>query len=491
MSRPRLRKIAKYAGLGGLALAGVCTVRALMLSPPALPDPAPVTLPPLDEAAAAQHLAGALAIETVSLPSGGTPAAFDALHEYLAQSFPRTHGAAAIDVEAVGRSWLYTWTGSDPLLPPILLVAHLDVVPVEPGTEADWTHPPFAGRVQGGTIWGRGALDDKTSVVAILEATEALLAQGFSPRRTIVFAFGHDEEVGGTEGAKVLAQTLAQRGLSFAFVLDEGGLIVEGALPGIEPPVAFVGIAEKGYASFRLTLSAEGGHSSMPPPQGAIGRLGAAVARLEDEQMPARLDGPTRQMIETLAPHMGLGARLALANLWLLDGVVATALTTDPASAASVRTTTAPTIFSAGSAENVLAQNASAVVNFRILPGDTVESVREHVVEVVDDEAITVECIGACRDPSRTSAVDTEGFAAVRDAIRRTFDGVLVTPYLVVGGTDARHYEGLSSQVYRFLPLAIRSAQRAMIHGTDEHVRVDAFATAVRFYAGLIVDTAG
>lgn len=489
MTRPRLRKIARYVGLGLVALGGVCTVRAMMMSPPDLPPPPEVALPTFDASITARKLGEALAIETVSLPSGGTDAAFERLHAHLVETFPRVH--ATLTVESVGHSRLYTWPGSDPSLPALLLVAHLDVVPVEPGTEGDWTHPPFAGRVDGGKIWGRGALDDKTSVIAILEAAEALLSEGFAPTRTIVLALGHDEEVGGNEGAAKLAAKLQARGQPVAFVLDEGGIIVEGALPGIDPPVAFVGIAEKGYATFRLTLSGEGGHSSMPPSRGAIGRLGEAVAALEDEQMDARLDGPTRTMIETLAPHMGLVPRLALANLWLLDGVVARALTRDPAAAASVRTTTAPTVFSAGSADNVLAQNATAIVNFRILPEDTVESVRAHVVDVIDDEAIGVECIGDCRDPSRTSPVDAEGFTAVRDAVRRTFDGVIVAPYLVVGGTDARHYEALSPQVYRFLPLRIRKDERAMIHGTDEHVKADALADAVRFYAGLVLDVAG
>jgi carboxypeptidase PM20D1 len=487
--KPGTRRILKYVGLGLLGLGGVCMVRAAVSSPVTSVVAEPVAVPTIDADAAAEHLAGLLQIPTVSLPSGGTDAAFEALHAYLAATYPRVH--AAMQVEAIGHSRLYRWEGRDASRPPVLLLAHLDVVPVEPGTESDWRQPPFSGAIANGAVWGRGALDDKTAVVGLLEAAEALLSEGFVPERTIVFGFGHDEEVGGTQGAAALAARLAESSERFAFVLDEGGIIVEGALPGIDPPVAFVGVAEKGYASFQLTLAADGGHSSMPPPTGAIGRLGDAVARLERAQMPSRLQGPTRQMIETLTPHMPWTSRLALSNLWLLDGVVAWGLTKDSASAASVRTTTAPTIFEAGSAENVLAQQARAVVNFRILPGDTVDSVRAHVVDVIDDADIGVECIGACRDPSRTSGIDTEGFAVIGGAIAQTFDGVIVTPYLVVGGTDARHYEGLSDAVYRFLPLQIRSEERAMLHGTNEQVAVEAVGTAVRFYAAILRSSAG
>lgn len=485
----RIRKALKLAALALLVLLLVCVARALLVRAPTRdPGPAP-ELPAIDEARAAKRLGEAIAIPTVSLPSGGSPEAFDRLHAMLRDRYPRVY--ATLEVEAIGPSRILTWRGAEPELPAMLLLAHLDVVPVEPGTQEQWTQPAFSGEQDGGFVWGRGAMDDKAAVIGIHEAVEALLDAGFVPRRTVVVALGHDEEVGGEEGAAALASHLARSGERFAFVLDEGGAISSGSLPGVSQPVAFVGIAEKGYASIELSREGEGGHSSMPPPHSVIGRLGEAVARVEASQMPLSLRGPTRAMLDALAPHMSFGPRLAMSNLWLLDGVVARVLATQPAANATVRTTTAPTIFEAGTADNVLASRARAVVNFRILPGDTVDDVLAHVRDVVDDPQIEVRCIGVCRDPSPISPVDAEGFAVVDRAIAHVFPGVLVAPHLVVGGTDARHYAELSPEVYRFLPVALDDSDRARLHGTDERIAVEALGKAVRFYATLVTLAAG
>lgn len=487
--RLRIRKALKIALLAVIALVVVCVGRAIVVRPPAFdPGPAP-SLPAIDQARAAKRLSEAIAIPTVSLSTGGTPESFDRLHALLAERYPRVF--SSLEVEAVGASRILRWRGTDPSLAPVLLLAHLDVVPVEPGTEGDWTHPPFSGVMDGDFVWGRGAMDDKAGVIGLLEAVDTMLAAGLSPRRTIVLAFGHDEEVGGEEGAAAIAQRLGETGERYAFVLDEGGAVFSGGLPGVVQPVAFVGIAEKGYASVELSLQGEGGHSSMPPPRGAIGRLAEAVAAVETSQMPVSLRGPTRAMLDTLAPHMSFAPRLAMTNLWLLDGIVARVLATQPAANATVRTTTAPTMFTAGTAENVLAARAQAIVNFRILPGETVDDVLAHVRDVVDDPAIEVRCVGVCRDPSPISPVDGEGFAVIRRAITHVFPEALVAPHLVVGGTDARHYTNLSDQVYRFLPIALDDTDRARLHGTDERISLDGVGGAVRFYATLLVLAAG
>ncbi len=199
----------------------------------------------VDTAAAAEHLAGAIRFRTVSHERGARTdsAAFRALHAYLADSYPRTH--AALTRETVsGLSLLYTWRGSESDLDPIVLMAHQDVVPVIPGTEAEWEHPPFAGDLAGGFIWGRGSMDDKLNDISILEAVERLLSDGFTPRHTIYLAFGHDEEIGGLHGAREIQRLLASRGVDrFALVVDEGGAVVRGMIPGVERPVALVGIA--------------------------------------------------------------------------------------------------------------------------------------------------------------------------------------------------------------------------------------------------------
>src|SRR5213079_888014 len=261
------------------------------------PQAAPVAVEPLDTAALAQRLAGALRFKTISFQDSSQFDAreFDGFQQYLRTTFPKLH--AALKLEKVnGYGLLYEWTGSDPGLAAIVLLAHQDVVPVEPGTEGRCTEPPFEGKIAAGYVWGRGALDDKGSLVAILEAIEHLVAGGAQPRRTVYLAFGYDEEVGGRRGAARIAELLASRSVHPEFVLDEGGALTTGLVTGISAPVALVGIAEKGYVTVSLTAQAEGGHSSMPPPQTAVGILATGLTRLEGQQMPRAIRGPTADM---------------------------------------------------------------------------------------------------------------------------------------------------------------------------------------------------
>jgi len=477
----------------GLLLAVVVS-RAALMTAPAVDRGESLPLPEFDEAAAVARLSSALQLATISLApertgeAQGDERTFHALHALLEREFPRVH--KTLRRETVNQlSLVYRWPGSDPALAPILLLAHMDVVPVEPGTEADWGQAPFSGAVVDGEIWGRGAMDDKTSVMAILEAIEALLANGFVPQRTVVLAFGHDEETGGRRGAQAMAKRFEAEGLAFEMVLDEGGAVVEGSLPGIDAPIAFVGIAEKGYASLELTAAEEGGHSSMPSTGGAIARMGAAVRRLDEHQMAPRIGGPTQTMLETIGPQMPFAMRLGVANLWLLERVLLKVMMAKPAAAATVRTTTALTVFEAGSADNVLPQSARAIVNFRILPGDTVESVLTHARAVIGDASIEVKCLDACWDPSAPSPTDTRGFARLQQAILHTFDRVVVAPYLVVGATDAHHYQHLSPATYRFLPITMKDGQRKRLHGTGERISVADYHRAIRFYLDLIMRT--
>jgi carboxypeptidase PM20D1 len=250
-----------------------------------------------DQSAMAKRLAGALRIQTVSYDEdiehaepSSSGAAFDELHDYLRAQFPLVHDR--LQRESVGQhSALFTWSGRDPGRPPLLLLGHLDVVPAD---ATRWTHAPFSGRVADGYVWGRGAIDDKLVSVALLEATEQLLRKGFEPEQTIYIALGHDEEIGGYTGAHAIAALLAERGVHAEAVIDEGLAITEGILEGIDVPVALIGIAEKGFLNVELIATGEGGHSSMPPRQTAVGILSAAIARLQEHPMPGAIDGAVK-----------------------------------------------------------------------------------------------------------------------------------------------------------------------------------------------------
>jgi carboxypeptidase PM20D1 len=366
-------------------------------------------------------------------------------------------------------------------------MGHLDVVPVDGGSEKDWAFEPFAGKIAGGYILGRGTLDDKVTVIGVLEAVEHLLSGGFQPERTIYLAFGHDEEVSGTQGAVNIVKLFSGRKLDFEYILDEGGAISEGIMPNMSKPVAMVGIAEKGFVSLRLTCKGEGGHSSMPPLHTAIGILSAAIRRLEDNQLPVRLAGATQKMFEYLAPEMPFITRLAVANQWLLGGLLKGQLGKTNSGNALLRTTTAATVIKGGVKDNVIPINAEAIVNFRIIPGETVESVRRHVIRTIENPGIKVSILGdKGNNPSPVSEVDSWGFGTIQKTIHQIYPNTIVCPNLVVGATDARYFTGLSRHVFRFIPMHLKPEDLKRIHGTNERIAVADFGDCVKFYVQLI-----
>ena len=492
------RKIVWLVWLVGGALClliivlGINTYR---IGPPPLPaalrDGAAASKLDVDANAAAKRLAASLQFRTISHSSDGPTeqAAFRDLHDFLAATYPKTH--ASLKREVVnGPSLLFTWPGTDANLKPILLLAHMDVVPIEAGTEQSWTHPPFAGEIGDGHVWGRGSMDDKVSVLGALEAVEALLGQAFAPKRTVYLAFGHDEEVGGMQGAGKIAELLEQRGVRLDFTLDEGSVIAHDMVTGVEKPVALVGLAEKGYLTLEFKANAEGGHSSMPPPETAVGKISRAVYRLEENPMPASLEAPASSMFEYLGPDMPLPVRVVVANRWLFGPLLISKLESATATNAMIRTTTAATMVRGGVKENVLPSEATAAVNFRIRPGDTVEGVIEHVRSTIDDPDVEVRPLGNWgREPSPVSDSNSESFAKLRATILDVFPDVTFAPSLVVAGTDSRHYETLADNSYRFMPMRVRPEDLARLHGTNERIAIDNYAEIIRFYAELVKNT--
>lgn len=447
----------------------------------------------VDQDAAAARLGAAVRLRTVSSAEDADLNAdeFRALHALLERQFPAVH--AALEREVVnGLSLLYTWPGRDPEAAPLLLLAHQDIVPVAPGTEDDWEQPPFSGAVQDGYIWGRGVWDDKGNLLAQLEAVDLLLAAGWQPERTIYLAYGADEEVSGLRGAAQMAERLGQRGVRPAFVIDEGLLVLEGVVPGVPGPTALVGVAEKGYASVRLTVSAPPGHASMPPKPGtsAIALLSGALTQLENHPFPARMDGVAGAMFQTLAPEMQGLSRLVLSNFWLFGPLVKRQLEAVPSTNASLRTTTALTVLQAGNKDNVLPGRAQAIINFRLVPGDTVADVLDHVrsvvAEAVPEEQFEIELLPGAREPSRVARADTPQFDILSRTIREVFPDAVVAPSLMVAGTDSVHYDAISDHIYKFSPIRAKNEDLARIHGTDERLSVAGYADAIRFYHRLI-----
>ena len=449
--------------------------------------PPPAAQIQLDQNAIVKRLSEAIRFQTVSFDAAGASST-DPLrnfHAFLAKSFPRVH--AQLTKEIVNDySLLYTWKGKDDRLKPILLMAHMDVVPVDAATEKSWTHGPFSGQIVDGYIWGRGTMDDKASVLGILEAVEQLSAEGFQPQRTVYLAFGHDEEIGGNDGAAKIAEQLRVRGVELEFVLDEGMNILSGIVPGISPPVALIGIAEKGYLSLRLSVQTPGGHSSIPPPDNAIGMVSRALQKLQTDPFPSRLSGPTGQMFEFLGPEMGWTHKLALANLWLFDPLVRRQLARSPVTNAAIRTTVAPTLFNAGVTENVLPPNAHAVINLRLMPGDTIAGVVERVRRVIDEPKIKLASLPVQMEASSISDIHSPSFNLIQRTIRQIAPAALAAPSLLVAATDSRHYAALTKNIFRFLPITLGPEDTKRYHGIDERISVEDYERCVRFYAQVI-----
>lgn len=492
-----MKKFLKFLGLVLLLLIVVLLARTILI-PSKQIGPLPHTAEGVDAQKVARDLSGAIPFRTVSWgPEGtaeqrqGTQDAFVAFHAYLAKTFPQVY--AKLDHEVVGaNNLLFTWKGSDPSLKPIVLLGHQDVVPIEEGTESKWTHPPFSGEISDGFIWGRGTLDDKLAVVGLLEAVDLLLSKGFQPKRTVILAFGQDEEVGGLEGAEKIAQLLKSRGVQAEFVTDEGGFLSKGMMPGVTAPVAMIGTSEKGYLSLELSVETAGGHSSVPPNTSSIGILSRAIHKIEGHPMPAHVHGPIGEFLEYGGGSASFPMRVVFKNMWLFGPVVQHILESSPDTNATLRTTTATTIFRAGTKDNVMPSRATAIINFRLLPGDTIAGVMEHVRKVVNDPRVKLAPMAGepPAEPSPRSSVDSPNFKRMQKTLAQVYPEAVVAPFVFVAATDSKHYAPLTNDIYRFSPIVMDSEDVARLHSTNERIGVDNFARSIEFYCQLIRDAA-
>lgn len=412
-------------------------------------------------------------------------AEFIAFRDFLRTAYPRTH--QLLDLEILSEhSMLYRWQGSNPSLKPVVLMGHYDVVDAN---EEEWQRPPFGGEIVDGEIWGRGALDDKSAVIGILEAVEALAGSGFRPDRTILLSFGHDEEQGGRKGAYEIAKLLQDRDIRPEMVLDEGGAVTIGMFPLLQAPLAAVAVAEKGFLNIEVSVRDAGGHSSTPPQHTAIGRLAAALALMEANPLPYRQDGVFWQTLEWSAPEATLGFRALATNLWLTRPLLLRAVMASDAVAATLRTTQAITVIRGGMDANVLPDRAEATVNYRVLPGDSDRSVLEHLRRVVPDTRVEFR-VASYSQPPAVSPLDSEAGKTLQRAIKQIFPEAVIAPIVSTGAQDARHFTAICPNVYRFSPLTYTRETLRRIHGKDERVEVEDWLRSIRFYAQFIENAA-
>jgi carboxypeptidase PM20D1 len=477
-----IKRFAIGAGVVLLVLMAIIVVNTLRYSAGEIAMAEPFELG-ADTDRAAQILSDAVQFRTVSIDMNQPE--FPAFRAFLVDRFPNVH--ATMDHEVLdAQTPLFKWTGSDATQQPVLLAAHYDVVPVALDSIDEWVHPPYDGTLADGYIWGRGTLDNKGALIAMMSAAEHLIAEGFTPRRTVYFSFGGDEEVGGT-GAQSIARHLTDQNVRLAWALDEGSFVLDGIVPGLDTPVASINLSEKGYMTLKLIARGTGGHSSMPPKITAVGRLARAVHRLEESPMPGGLTGVSAEFFDGLGPHFSVLQRALFANRWLFDPLLERVLSDAPSTNAMLRTTTAPTMLSGSAKDNVLATEASATINFRIHPRDTVDSVIAHVRQVIDDSAIEIVVDSATAiEASPVADARAQGYLDIEAAIRSTFGSLVSVPGLTIAATDARHYAKASDATYRINPFKIGNDDLVRFHGINERLSLDNLSRGIDFYGALL-----
>jgi carboxypeptidase PM20D1 len=402
------------------------------------------------------------------------------LHQYLQQAYPLVH--QRLQREVVSKyTLLYHWKGADTTAPPLLLMAHMDVVPVEEVNIADWKADPFAGAIKDSCIWGRGAWDNKINLVSMLEATEKLLQQGVQPKRSIYFLFSHDEELTGKQGTSAAAALFRQRGIHPGLVIDEGGIVTSERIPGVNKPVALLGTAEKGYLNLQLEVQKNGGHSSMPEKETAIDILTTALGKLRQHPFEGRLAPAQQDFIRYLGPELPFFKRMAFANTGLFESLIIKQYEKTPTGNALMHTTMTPTILRAGIKENIIPSAATAILNLRLLTGDSCKQVTAQIQAIIDDPRVKVTTLDHM-EPSASTPVNSIAFQQVEAAVKKTFPHTIVTPFLVVGATDSHHFGDLATHIIRFTP----AIDPQNFHGVNERVSLKSFQMALWFYEQLL-----
>uniref|UniRef100_A0A8D0BM87 Peptidase M20 domain containing 1 n=1 Tax=Salvator merianae TaxID=96440 RepID=A0A8D0BM87_SALMN len=434
-------------------------------------------------------LQGAIQLQTVSFSADDqNTTALAEFGSYIQKAFPAVFASTFIQHEVIGEySHLFTVQGSNSQLQPYMLLAHIDVVPASPeGWDVD---DPFSAEERDGYIYGRGTLDNKNSVMAILHALEFLLRRNYQPHRSFYIGLGHDEEVGGQKGAKKIVAKLESRGVRLSFLLDEGSFIYDGIVTGIEKPVATIAVTEKGAITANLTVMLEPGHSSAPPKRTSIGILSEALTKLEQHPLPNLFGhGAEIMMFEQLAPDFRFPLNIIMANLWLFAPLVGKFLEQTPTTNALVRTTTAITMFHGGIKSNVIPPSANATVNFRIHSSQTVDEVLEIVDKTIDDKRVKIEAEDAF-DPLPISSWDdhTFGVQVFRQTILDVFPEVgSIVPGVCIGNTDSRHYGSLTNDIYRFNPVFFKNTDLPRFHGLNERISTENYEKQVEFIFQLI-----
>lgn len=462
-------------------------------------QPTALTPLPLDSDNIINRLVGAIKIPSISSPMSRLTDDSDLyrFRDYLRASFPQLHASPFVYRTGVDfgdeqiPSVLLEWPGQDPKLGAILLMSHFDVVSVESSSLSKWTHPPFSGHVDDEFVWGRGTLDCKHGVLAILEAISLLHAEGVvKPERSIFVALGHDEELGGADGNRKIADWFQENGIRLHTIIDEGGCVFT-EFPGLAQPAALIGVAEKGFLTVKLTATVNAdkvGHSSMPPRETAVSILAAAVDRMQSAPFPSRIDGGLRDTLNFLGPEMPFAQKMVMSNMWLFGPLLERSLSAKPSGDALLRTTLATTMIEGGTSETVLPTTAIAIVNLRLLPGDNIQGALDFLHSSINDARVTVDEINEPREASPVSDIESDAFRTLQTTIHQVLPDVVVAPFVLVGGTDTVHYTDQCNDIFRFIPTRLTERDTQRFHGIDERIAKEDYLDIIRFFHQYIIN---
>ncbi len=379
------------------------------------------------------------------------------------------------------RALLFRWKGKSDGAPAVMM-AHYDVVPVN---EEAWNVPAFEAIIKDGRLWGRGALDTKVTFNGVMFAAEHLIKERFVPENDVYFAFSGGEEING-KGASNVVDYFEQNKIELAFVIDEGGAVVENVFPGVKAPCGLIGIAEKGMMDVSYTVRSKGGHASAPKPNAPVDRLCKACSNVLKNPFKSHITPPVAQMFDTLGRHSSFVYKMIFSNLAIFRPVLDMICKKSGGELnALMRTTVAFTQMKGSDASNVIPPKATLVSNIRLNPNDDMKSALEYLRKAVGDESVEIEALHGM-NPSRISRTDCEEWDKIASAVASTWKGCIVSPYLMVQCSDSRHYGRISDKVYRFSAMDLTSEERATIHGNNESIRLDTAKRAVEFYIRLM-----
>lgn len=473
-----IKRIALFLLLVVVVIAGILIVNTLRFEKGQKITETPQAIPENDSAAI--HLSNAIQIKTISF--GDTlaidTAEFTKFRGFMESTYPLLH--QKLERKIFNEfSYVFTWKGKDTTLAPHVLMAHMDVVPVEAVAESKWTYPSFSGIIKNDTIWGRGAVDDKASAIAIMESVEQLLKENYIPERTIYLAFGHDEEIAGKRGAAIFSKWFKDNNIKPALVIDEGGQIDTQRFKDLGRPVAVIGTGEKGFVNIDITVEIPGGHSSMPEKETSIDVLNNAIVKARANQMPASITPPVQELLNRTSAEQSFFKRMVMANMWLFKGAVIDQMEQNKQTNALIHTTLVPTIVKAGIKDNVIPSIAKATFNSRILPGESSDDVVNFVKKSINDDRVTVrKQTISLMEPSSTTPSSHPAYKQLESITYKIVPNVLVSPYLMIGATDSRYFRGFSDAVLNFTPMQDAKG----FHGIDERIGISDLNRMIAFY---------